>query len=316
MNANSGCPQLTILCVALNPTIDISTVARHVEPTHKIRTRGQNWHAGGGGVNVARVIKTLGGDPQLLITSGGAAGSLLEEALGASKIRFDIIELTEATRIAYSVYEEETGLEYRFVPEGPLMPEAKQRQAAQAIAEYAGGYVIASGSLPRGVPDDAYADLGRIAEANGSRFVLDTSGPAWKAALDAKINMFLAKPSQSELESYIGHTLDEKAAAEAALSLVREGRARNIALTLGGDGALLASAEGILRLPAIKVEVKSATGAGDSFVGGLIWRLAEGDKMETAFRYALAVGAATAMTAGTELCHREDVERLLRQLPT
>ncbi|MCO6186456.1 1-phosphofructokinase family hexose kinase [Rhizobium sp. L1K21] len=306
---------MNILCVALNPTIDISCTAKRVEPTHKIRTRGQSLHAGGGGVNVARVVKTLGGDPKLLITSGGVAGTLLEEALGESGIRLDVIELKEPTRIAYAVFDEESGLEYRFVPEGPDVPRAKQQQIARAVGECRNGFVVASGSLPRGVPDDIYAQLARIAAENKSRFILDTSGAALKAALDARENIFLVKPSLSELEAYIGLKLDEQAATEAATALVRDGKAQHVALTLGGDGALLAGPGGVLRLPAIKVEVKSATGAGDSFVAGLVWRLSEGDALEQAFRYAMAVGAATAMTPGTELCHREDVENLLKQLP-
>ncbi len=306
---------MTILCIALNPTIDISSTAMKVEPTHKVRTRDQHMHAGGGGVNVARAVKTLGGDPRLLITSGGAAGTLLEEALGGSSIRLDIIELKEATRIAFAVYEEETGQEYRFVPEGPVMPKAKQQQVARAVSEFKDGYVVASGSLPRGLPEDAYASLGKIAAGSGSRFILDTSGGALKAALDARINMFLVKPSLSELESYMGCKLDEEGAEAAAREIVASGKAQRVALTLGGNGALLAGPNGVIRQPAIKVQVKSATGAGDSFVGGLVWRLSNGDDMESAFRYAMAVGAAAAMTPGTELCRKSDVDALLAQLP-
>ena len=101
--------------------------------------------------------------------------------------------------------------------------------------------------------------------------------------------------------------------------MVDSGRAEIVALTLGAEGAVLATRELTLRLASPQVEAKSAVGAGDSFVGAMVWALAKGRPVDEAFAYGVAAGAAAAMTPGTELCRRADIERLLdglrRQLP-
>jgi 6-phosphofructokinase 2 len=297
---------MTILAVALNPTIDISSEVQHVQPTHKMRTSLQERHAGGGGVNVARVIAKLGDRPELLIVSGGATGALLEEILAQLPITLRTVHVSGSTRIAFMVFERDTGQEYRFVPEGADITADELEKAMAAVAGFRGDYIVASGSLPRGAPDDTYAKMSDIAAANGVRFVLDTSGAPLRATLE-KGQVFLVKPSLGELETLAGRKLDEAGLREEAMRLVREGRSQYVAVTLGREGAILAGANGILRVPAIHVSVKSAVGAGDSFVAALVWMLSNGGTMEEAFRFGVAAGAAAAMTPGTELCHRDDI---------
>ena len=100
---------------------------------------------------------------------------------------------------------------------------------------------------------------------------------------------------------------DEEALAR---EVVDTGRAEIVALTLGAEGAVLATREGVLRLASPEVEARSAVGAGDAFVGAMVWALANGRKMEEAFAYGVAAGAATAMASGTEYVRRADIERL------
>jgi 6-phosphofructokinase 2 len=301
---------MSVLAIALNPTVDISSVAKHVEATHKVRTRESRWHAGGGGVNVARVIKRLGGEPKLLISSGGAAGALVEDSLKRKGISLDILEISGETRIAYTVYEEETGDEFRFVPEGPELATVNLLQAMETVEHFSGDFIVASGSLPRSVPDEAYARMAAIARKNGVRFILDTSGTPLQVALNACNNMFLVKPSLREMETYVGHALDRATSEEVAREILAKGAAQYVALTFGGDGASLVGPEGTERLPAVDVKVRSAVGAGDSFVGAMVWKLEQGAWIHDAFRFGLAAGAAAVLTPGTELCHVDDVHRL------
>jgi 6-phosphofructokinase 2 len=142
---------------------------------------------------------------------------------------------------------------------------------------------------------------------------VDASGPALSEALAEGV--FLVKPSRRELSEHLGVDLDsEESQVAAARELVAQGRAEFVALTLGGDGAVLASTDGVLRLAVPQVTVLSTVGAGDSFLGALVLRLAQGHDTERALRAAVAAGSATAMTAATELCHRDDVERLESEL--
>jgi len=170
-------------------------------------------------------------------------------------------------------------------------------------------YFVASGSLARGMPPDFYASVARLAKARGARVVLDSSGVALHHALAEGV--YLVKPSRRELEHLLGRRASTLGDAEAlARELVDLGRAEIVALTLGAEGAVLARREGMLRLPSPKVESRSAVGAGDAFLGAMVWALAIGRKIEEAFAYAVAAGAATAMTPGTQQGSRADIERL------
>lgn len=305
---------MRIFAIALNPTLDVSSDAVRVVPTHKVRTRNQRLHPGGGGVNVARVVLELGGAPELMILSGGATGALLEDALGRLPITLDLVHVKSPTRIATMVREEETGLEYRFVPEGDPISEREALTALQRLEGVSDAFIVASGSLPPGAPVDLYAKMAAIARRNNSRFALDTSGSALAAGLSGD-PVFFVKPSLSEMETLIGARLEKADAEAAALELVSKGRARYVAVTLGADGAILAGPEGAIRLASPAVEVRSAVGSGDSFVGAFIWALSEKKDAAEAFRWAIAAGAATAMTSGTELCRRADIENLLTRIP-
>ncbi len=295
-----------ILSIALNPAIDISSDADEVRHTHKTRTHNQRQHAGGGGINVARVIVELGGHCELLYLSGGATGELLETMLRPLGIRQHVMKIHDPVRVAYNVHELSTNLEYRFVPEGPLVSDAELAPVFDLLEESDADYVVASGSLPRGVPADTYLRMAEIAARRNQRFVLDTSGGALRETL-ASCHVFLVKPSLGELEGLVGRKLDHESVGPAAQEVIRRGAAQYIAVTLGADGAVLVGADSITRVPAIKVAVQSAVGAGDSFVAGMTWSLAEGKDIVEAFRLGMAAGAAAVMTSGTELCRRRDI---------
>jgi len=305
----NGVTMARILSIALNPTIDISCDAERVEPIHKIRTRNQQQYAGGGGTNVARVIAELGGAPDLLYLAGGASGRLFSHFMEACSIRCHRFDIGADIRIALMVHEEATGLEYRFVPEGPVIGVDELEPALAFVEKSDADYVVASGSLPMGVPVDTYARMADAVQRRGARFVLDTSGEALRVTL-ARSRVFLFKPSLGELQKLVGRELQGDDVASAAMEFVKSGAARNVAVTMGRDGAMLVKEDGILRLPPITVDVRSAVGAGDSFTGAMIWSLSQGYPIADAFRFGAAAGAAAVMTAGTELCRRRDVFEL------
>jgi 6-phosphofructokinase 2 len=294
-----------ILCVSLNPTIDITSMAQLVEPTHKIRTRGQLHQPGGGGVNVARVIAELGGAPALAYLSGGATGPLLDDLLAGRGISLHRFAMRGPVRIALMVRETSTGREFRFVPEGPevsapeLAPLLAHLETAQA------DYLVLSGSLPRGVGSDCYAGIAAEAARRGIRIVLDTSGEALRKCLDTG-GIHLFKPSKRELELIVGRRLDAEGVREEAVKLVHSRKAEIVAVSLGSEGAILAHAGGTLVEPAIAVKTVSAVGAGDSFCGAMVWALSQGKEVEQAFRLGLAAGAAAVMNPQMTLARKDD----------
>ncbi len=303
----------TIVTLTLNPAIDGSSDAPKVRPTHKIRTTNTRYDPGGGGINVARVVQRLGGDVRAVYLAGGVTGGVLDSLLDRDGIARSRIDIAGHTRISQAVHELETGLEYRFVPDGPEVCEEEWQACLAAIAGTACDYLVLSGSLPRGVPADFYAQLVEQS-GGGKRIVLDTSGPALRRTLEGG-GIFLVKPSRGELEQFAGRGLkSDEALLDAAREIVRLGHAQHVAVTLGHLGALLVSSGNELRLPAIEVEVRSAVGAGDSFLGAMTFALASGQTAEDAFHFGLAAGTAAVMTPGTGLCHPEDIEAVRKKI--
>ncbi len=298
-----------IVTLTLNPTIDSASDADRVMPHHKIRTFNERYYPGGGGINVARVIASFGGDALPVYLAGGPTGALLSDLLRAQDFTTAVVPIAGNTRISHAVFERATGLEYRFVAEGPEVSVEEWRRCLTAVRGLDYDWLVASGSLPRGVPVEAYAELAAIAAARGARFVLDTSGPALAAAV-AGGGIHLLKPSVGELAGLVGHALDGLEAQEAAARELVAGGVGLVALTLGHHGAVLCHGGGSVFLRPPAVEARSTTGAGDSFLAALVLALAGGRLPEDAFRRAVAAGTAAVLTPGTELCDPADVDRL------
>ncbi len=302
-----------IVTLTLNPAVDSSCATDRVRPLHKVRTTNERFDAGGGGINIARVINTLGGESFAVYLAGGRSGAVLEELIRNAGVLSHQIHIDEPTRVSHVVFEESTQREFRFTPEGPRISEHEWQAALSFLALLDVDFVCASGSLPRGVPVDVYARLAADVRRRDGRLVLDTSGPALAATLEEGV--FLAKPSRGEFAALMGHELDDlHSLEEAAMELIGRGQVQLLAVTLGHDGALLASAEGVRWLVPPEIEVKSAVGAGDSFVAGMVQGLSQGETIDRAFALGVAAGTATVLTSGTELCRKVDVLRFWEPL--
>jgi 6-phosphofructokinase 2 len=306
--------QPRLLTLTLNPALDLAADADTVVPTHKIRMHHEHADPGGGGVNVARVLHELGGDTLAIVAAGGAPGRVLEELLDEAGVERHSVLISGRTRVSLNVQDGESGLEYRFVPEGPTLNAAEFEACLAAIEQERGDWLIASGSLPHGVPDDAYAQVARIAAYRGQRFVLDTSGTALEAALEQG-GIELVKPSLRELEHLVDRELKLAAEQDAqAMELVRRGLARFVAVTLGHEGALLATPDGVIRMPAMDVPMRSSVGAGDAFLAATTLALARGAAPVDALAWGTAAGATAIACAGTARLRRADVEARYREL--
>lgn len=305
----------TVLAVALNPSIDVSTSTERVTHEHKLRCGEALRDPGGGGVNVARVLRRLGAECRLLYPAGGVLGALLRRLIEAEGIESVAMDISRETRESLTVLEGSSGREFRFVLPGPELARREWESCLERVSGFdpPPAYVVASGSLPPGVPDDFYARLARLVRDRGGRMVLDASGHALGAALEEGV--YLVKPNLRELRELTHQPLeyedDWTAAAEA---LVGSGKAEIVALSLGHRGALLTTRGTRLRAPALPVKIGSTVGAGDSFVAAMLWRLAAGGSLEDAFRCGIAGGTAALLSPGTSLAHKRDIERLVPEV--
>lgn len=305
-----------ILTITLNPALDVATSCPQLQPSHKLRCGHAERFPGGGGINVARVVQRLGGDCLALYLAGGVVGDRLQDLIEAENVPSHRLTIADETRESFSVLENSTGREYRFVLPGPALTDAEWQACVDFLASIspAPRYVVLSGSLPPTLATDCYAQLARLAHTRGCKVVLDSSGAPLAAALDNG-GVYLIKPSLRELADLSGAALENETQWRAAAgSLVHSGRAELVALSLGERGAMLFSADGAWRADALKVDVKSTTGAGDSFLAGMIWALNQDMELPQAFRYGVAAGSAALLHPGTTLCRADDVARLVKQV--
>jgi 6-phosphofructokinase 2 len=302
----------TIVTFTINPAVDISTSVALVQPAHKLRCTAPRRDPGGGGINVARAVKRFGADVLAVFTMGGPIGQHLKELVDREGIRSLTIPIRTNTREDLSVFESETGQQYRFVMPGPALAEAEWRACLDVLAspDIRSCFLVASGSLPPGVPDDFYASVVEATRGIGAKVIVDTSGTPLKQALEAGV--YLIKPNLREMRELTGHSMEcEDDCISACRQLVKTGRVEVIALTLGHYGAMLVTRDLALRADPLPIKPVSTVGAGDSFLGAMVARLAAGHDLEDAFRYAVAAGSAALLAHGTELARRDDVERLV-----
>ena len=304
------------LTLTLNPVLDLSTTTAHLEHTHKLRCGPMLRHPGGGGVNVARVLHRLGAKVKAWHLSGGVTGAHTCQLLAAEGVAMQALPIAGTTRENMSVVETRSGNEYRFVLPGPTVLAQEWQDCLAQLGTQKPRWLVASGSLPPGVPDDFYARLIEQNRTNAghSRIVLDTQGPALVRALQAGV--YLVKPSLRELRELTGAALTDAAQWRAAASaLVRSGQAQMVALSAGEHGAVLATRDGVWQACALPIAASSGTtGAGDCFLAALLWALDQGEAPGEALRWGVAAGSASLLAPGSALAEACEVQRLQLQV--
>ncbi|WP_327412399.1 1-phosphofructokinase family hexose kinase [Streptomyces sp. NBC_01233] len=304
----------SILTLTMNPTVDLCWEVGHLEGIGKNRARVRSVAAGGGGINVARHVVRLGGRATAVHTAGGEVGQRLSRLLDEEGIDHVAVDIHDETREALVLFESESRHSYHIVPPGPQLHDHEGQRCLDVLERAVGGcpYVVASGSLPGGLPDDFYAAVARRVKEAGSRLILDTSGPALRGALAEGV--FLFRCNRTEAESLTGRPIrsfdDARALNE---RLLTTGAAEIAVTTLGELGALCSTGHGHTELyaPPLPGEPLSDAGAGDGMVAALTTQLAAGDDPVSACALGVATAAAAMLTPSTEPFDT-DVARSLR----
>ncbi len=232
-----------IITLTMNSSVDLHYDVAKMDSVKKLRASEPLIFPGGGGINVSRVIKELGSHSIAVFTAGGPTGQFLREMLDKCGLLTRIVIINENTRISATIFETDTGEEYRPTPVGPSLSDGEWQACFDALFEFEASYIVATGSLPVGVPVDFYARVAEKAKSRGTRVILDTSGDALAAALE--VGVFLFKPNLLELETFSGRSAETPEEQDAlARQFVLDRKAEAVAVSIGADGERMATRDG------------------------------------------------------------------------
>jgi 6-phosphofructokinase 2 len=299
-----------IVTLTINPSLDKSTHFSGLIAEQKMRCEKPRYDAGGGGINVSKAISKLGGSSTCIFTSGGSAGEMLEELIQKEKLEKIAIKTKNWTRENFIAFDNVTKAQYRFGFPGNAFSENEKDKVLQTIRDLKTDYLVISGSLNEGLPNDFYQKIAEIAKSSGAKVIVDTSGEALLKILETGV--YLIKPNIGELAKLIGvERLELNEVEKAAKNLIEKGSAEIVVVSLGADGAILVTKDETHLVKAPKVEKKSTVGAGDSMVGGMVWALSQNKTLKEVIQLGVCCGTAATMNEGTQLFKVEDVMRLL-----
>lgn len=310
-----GDGQDVIRTVALNPAVDVSVVVPELLAVHKLRASSSRREAGGGGVNVARLLRSFGAEVECVVASGGPTGAEVVEALKSLEVVVSVLPAVGDTRESIQIHDSKNDVRYRVTLAGAPLEDSPERVLDLMSAGRTPGVNVLSGSLPPGCPATIYADLSLLHPTAFT--IVDTSGVALAASVAGSVD--LIKPSLRELETLAGHDITNAIELRRAIEKVLESHAGlgSVFVSLGGAGAVFGQRNHpAMRLVGPQVSVVSAVGAGDSVVAGVAWGVHRGQDLLDSCRLGVAAGTATVATPGSALCSATSALKLVDSVQT
>lgn len=299
-----------IYTVTLNPALDRAIELDELVPDDANRIKNEKSYAGGKGIDASRVIKVLGGESIALGFVGGFNGMELEQRLLRQGVICDFVETRGETRTNILIFEKTKKTHTSLNASGTEVNEVEVRELIEKIDNIADPeYVIISGSIPRGVKKDIYKEIVTIVKRRGAIVVLDSDGEVMKIGIEAKPHII--KPNLHELGRLVGREIGGIDDALSAAEGLMDGGIEMVLVSMGRDGALMVGKNTRLIGIPPEVSVDSTVGAGDSFLAAFVLGYSRDMELKDCLRFGVAAGAAAAMTPGTELCRRNDVEDIL-----
>jgi 1-phosphofructokinase len=303
-----------IVTVTLNPAIDRSLTVPRFEVGKTNRGEVRRTDAGGKGINVAKAVKQFGADVCALGFVAGSNGHFITQALAASSIPTDLINVPGETRVNLKIHDPVYGTETELNEPGfEVLPEHLEAMK-QKIRDYGprSDVMVFSGSLPPGAPPATFAELITIASASGAKCMLDTAGPALRYGLEAK--PLLLKPNRAEVEGLLQKRLGTRSElAKAACELLRMGTEEAV-ISMGADGAVAATKHELLSARPPAVASRSSVGAGDAMVAALAYGEVKHLSFRDSFCLAIAASAAAVTMEGSKVAELALVQSLLPQV--
>ena len=305
-----------IATVTLNPSLDEWVILPALRVGTLNRATGFARYPGGKGINVSRVVAELGERTVAFAPIGGEDGVTFRKLMTRLAIPHHFLHIPGTTRNNYKILTTAPRTLTELNTTGPRVSSRDVSRLLHRLLTYRlrPHCVTFCGSLPPGAPETLYAHWIRRLRAGRVLTVLDTSGEALRAGLRAR--PWLVKPNRQEAEALLGIRLTNGRRIRDAMEMMRRHGPDVVIVSLGKDGAFLAAKHqtGMWWAKPPAVTVQSSVGAGDSLVGGFLVGWFRTRILSEALRLGVAAGTAATMTPGTELCHRNDVRRLVSRV--
>lgn len=302
-----------IYTVTLNPALDRAITVERLLEDDTTRVRAEKHYAAGKGIDVSRVIAELGGKSVALGLVGGYDGLQLEGLLINAGVMTSFTRISGETRTNIILREDSRDRQYVISAAGPEVGSAEIAEFYRGILEVQDiDYLVMSGSLARGVSHNLYGQLILAARKKNAFSLLDADGTAMQESIGFQPTCI--KPNVHELSRLVGRKVETEPEILRACDGLHDKGVTHVLVSRGRDGLILSTGDSRLRATAPTVDVESTVGAGDSAVAGFVLGHSQGRDLADCLRLSCAAGAATAMTPGTELCHRETVDSLLPRI--
>jgi len=301
---------IPIVTITFNPALDESLSVAEFVPDKKLKCSQPVCEPGGGGINVTRAITQLGGKSLAIYLAGGDTGKKIHQLLTDDSVKSVVVETAETTRVNMVVTDTTNKKQYLLDMPGSIVSESEVQACLNAIHEVPEvKYMVASGSLPPGVPTNIFAKVALIAQQKGALLIVDTSGEALKKAVEAGV--YLIKPNLRELAALVGKAeLDIASVPDAAREVINSGNCEVVVVSMGPHGAYLITKDFSIKITPPSLTVKSTVGAGDSMVAGMVLSLANNKNLIQAVQYGVACGSAATINYGTQLCSKVDADNI------
>lgn len=302
-----------ILTLTLNPAIDLTLTTDRINYDDRSLILSEEEHAGGKGINAAQVIHAYGGEVHAIATVGGEMGKTFARLLQASGMPVTLIPVHGETRRNFAITDKQ-GLTLKLDHEGQILSPEDLSLIEKAVCEKLpqAKWLMLTGSLPPGVPPDYYARLIHHARERGVPTLFDSSGEALRMGLAA--NPTLAKPNRPEAERLLNRTILSQSQAASAAEEIRRMGPERVILSLGSQGAMAASEEGLLHAVPPVVQAGCPLGAGDVLGATCVWALTRNHSFPEAFAWAVAAATVAAAKPGLTFAPLEEVEKMKKRV--
>jgi len=307
-------PHNRIVTLTFCPAIDKSASVAALIPEKKLSCSAPIYEPGGGGINVARAIKRLGGNATAIYLAGGYTGKFFTKLLKKENITTLPIKTINPTRENLVIKEMATKKQYRFGMPGPEISFTEWQDCLKAVEQLSDvEYLVISGSLPTGAPANIFSKIAKICRVKKVKLIVDTSGESLRHAVEAGV--FLIKPNLKELAALVNQeSLSIEQVVPASKAVINNYKCEAVITSLGPEGAMLVTSHTTLRITPPQVNAQSTVGAGDSMLAGIIMGLCNQKNMIESVQYGVACGTAATLNPGTELCHFKDVQDLYQMI--